>query len=275
VRDAAGNDASDSSTSDASDASIADGQCSWEATFETIAPITGLAGGQEMRLSSDELTAYLYENSEIYVTQRSSLGAPFAPPTPETDVNSGSYNADPFLSFDGLSFYLNSQRNGTLGGSDIFVAQRATVTSSFAPAMDVANVNSPSYDGCPYLIDDGSELWLGTDRAGSLDIYVAPASGGGFSVAESVAGLNLPTSDENNPVLTADGLTVYYASNRSGATSVYVAHRSSLTTAFSAPALVPELSTNAPSYPSWISTDGCRLYMTNGSPAGLYVATRP
>jgi hypothetical protein len=282
VPDAAGGDDAGSDAA-GPDAPVADASspCAWNTPFDSVSVIPELGGGAELRLSQDELTGYLYrttgnatEPADVFVTHRTAIGAPFVMPVVAKEVNAPAFNGDPFLSFDGLSLYLNSDRPGTLGNTDIFVAQRADPMSMFSAAVPVANVNSSLYDGTPYVTDDGSELWLATSRAGSIDVYRAMAQGGGFGAASSVDGLNLPSSNENNPVLMHDGLTVYFSSNRSGPTSVYVAHRSSMTSPFVAPVLVPEISTTGVDYASWISEDGCRLYMTRGSPYMLYVARR-
>lgn len=253
--------------------------CDWQKPFASVVAISELnvaSGSAELRLSQDELTGYFYRGVDIFVTTRTSIGAKFSPATVAQDVSSKSFDADPFLSADGLSIFINTNRPGTLGDSDIFVGTRATTTSSFAPANPVANVNSGTYDGTPYVTNDGSELWLASTRdTGTIHLFRAHANGSGFDAASYVAELNGASSVENNPVLTADGLTIYFSSNRSGKTEIYVAHRGTMASAFSPPKIVNELSSGS-DYASWISPDACRLYMTRGAGAGfaLWVASR-
>ncbi|MFI5301054.1 MAG: TolB family protein [Polyangiales bacterium] len=267
----------DATATDATTGSL----CAWDTPFDSVTEITELASAVELRLSRDELTGYFYqttgtgaEDADIFVTHRTSLTLPFATPTVATDVGSTWFDGDPFLSADGLTVYLESDRPGSLGETDIFVGTRTDVTAAFSALVPVANVNSTTYDGTPYVSNDGSELWLATNRAGSIDVYRAHAEGTGFGAAESVTELNSSASDENNPVLMADGLTIYFASNRTGTSQVYVAHRATMASAFGAPTVVSEVNSSDANYPSWISADGCRLYITRFVASHQYVATR-
>ena len=200
---------------------------------------------------------------------------PFGSPQVATDVSSPSIDADPFLSADGLSMYMRSTRPGTLGDGDIFIATRATTTSAFSTPVDLPNVSSPADDREPYVTNDGSELWLASSRAGSVQLFRALVVDGAFGAVSAVTELNAPGAEDEAPVLASDGLTVYFASNRDGATQVYVAHRLAMNAPFAAPTLVAGINTAGAS-PSWISPDSCRLYFTRPSPSGiqLYVATR-
>jgi Tol biopolymer transport system component len=252
------------------------GTCDWTKTFTSVTPISEIArGAAELRLSRDELTGYFYRNADIFVTTRSSIGATFSPPVFAKDLSSPVFDADPFLSADGLSLFLNTNRTGTIGGSDIFVATRSSTASPFAPAVPVPNVSSVAYDGTPYVTNDGSELWLASNRDGMIHLFRAHVNGSGFDSAHAVTELNGPSSVENNPVLMADGLTIYFSSNRDGNTEIYVAHRDAMANAFSTPKIVKELSSGS-DYASWISPDGCRLYMTRGAGDGfeLWLASR-
>lgn len=82
-------------------------------------------------------------------------------------------------------------------------------------------------------------------------------------------------------MLSADRLTVYFASNRStagtsGGYDVYRAHRSSVADGFGTPVPVPELDTTGDDSPRWLSADNCRLYLHAkvGTTFKLFVATR-
>jgi hypothetical protein len=113
-----------------------------------------------------------------------------------------------------------------------------------------------------------------------LDIYRASFDGIGVSdvtlASELASGAN-----EFSPVVSADGLTIFFSSDRTdggakGGTDIWTARRPSLTAPFSDVKTVPELNTTADEEAGWLSPDGCRLYSFS-SIAGshLYVASRP
>lgn len=85
-------------------------------------------------------------------------------------------------------------------------------------------------------------------------------------------------------VVTPDMLRAYFSSNRAGSQNydVFTATRATKTDPWSGIVKVPELSGPGAQYPSWVSPDGCRLYITTSQPDGanaavydIVVAERP
>jgi hypothetical protein len=86
-------------------------------------------------------------------------------------------------------------------------------------------------------------------------------------------------------VISADGLSLYFASNRAGSqgstnsSDVWVARRQTKADAFGTPTNVAELSSPDEDIPSWLSADGCRMYVArmqmDWPTARIYTATRP
>ena len=84
-------------------------------------------------------------------------------------------------------------------------------------------------------------------------------------------------------IVSHDLRTLFFASS-AGAPDVsqdydiWSSTRASATAAFGAPVRVPELSSSAEDYPSWLSPDGCRIYLTRGqleTGYAVFVASRP
>jgi hypothetical protein len=79
-----------------------------------------------------------------------------------------------------------------------------------------------------------------------------------------------------------DELTIYFASLRTdggakGNLDIWMARRSSVDEQFGLPRNVAKLNTPLSEYPTWISADGCRLYIAKGEANDsfdIYVATR-
>jgi len=97
-----------------------------------------------------------------------------------------------------------------------------------------------------------------------------------------VSGINLNTSTgEDYPLISADDLTLYFASSRAGGlggSDIYIAKRTSVVAGFSDPVPFTEVNTAAAELPSWISADGCEFWfsrVTATSSYDFYVARRP
>ncbi len=235
------------------------------------------------RLSPDELEAVFNRtnagstDSDLYIANRASTSVGFGSATAMTSVNSTSQDYNPTLSSDGLTLFFDSTRSG----SHIWVATRSSTVASFGTPSLVATVNSNAADVQPFITADGQELWFTSNRAGGLgayDIYRAVKSGNAFGTPEAITALS-SASDEVLPVLSADKLTAYFASDRAGGTGsvdIWVSHRSTTADGFPTPTPVTELNSTAIDYPGWISPDNCRFYLSSnrGTDYEVYVATR-
>lgn len=73
----------------------------------------------------------------------------------------------PSITHDGLTLYFDSTRSGTLGGPDLWVAQRASTAQEFGPASHLSALSSPGLDLRPSISWNGSELLFSSNRAGS------------------------------------------------------------------------------------------------------------
>jgi hypothetical protein len=248
------------------------------------------------RLTADELTIYfssrrLYPDSGnasgLFVAHRSSRTAAFDAPVPllTLDPPGGQGDFEPTTNTD-LTLYFASDRAGGLGAKDIWVASRASVTNDFDPPTDLAApINSPSEDATPFLTADGSELWFSSGRPGGLggqDIYRATWAGSSFAAPELATEISSPV-DDYSPTLSADGLVIFFTSNRTdgavlGSYDIWTASRARVTDPFSNAHPLPILNSPVWDFVGWLSRDGCRLYMSSTRPGvgreDLYIATR-
>jgi hypothetical protein len=100
---------------------------------------------------------------------------------------------------------------------------------------------------------------------------------GRFVDLKPVAGIHV-ASGEDSPVISADGLELFFDSSSAGASDLRVAKRLSRSDPFQAPALVQgTINTGADEDPGSISSDGLTFYFgrTTGGSYDLYQATRP
>lgn len=215
----------------------------------------------------------------------------------DASFNGPSLDGCPFISRDGKSFFMASNRPGGLGGIDIWVSTRASQNDGWGAPMNVgAPVNSPANDFCPTLARDGHTFYFVSNRPGGqggTDVYrTRLRRGRGFDPVENVCcGVN-SAADEASPFpLTeaAGGPVLYFSSNRAGGFSaeatgavtgdsdLYVSEvRGSV---FGAAALVPGANTAAEDAQPNVRRDGLELFFfsTRAGTLGMadiYSATR-
>jgi hypothetical protein len=83
-----------------------------------------------------------------------------------------------------------------------------------------------------------------------------------------VAGINVPTG-EDSPVISADGLELYFDSSGSGASDLRVATRLNRNDPFQPPTIVQGINSGADEDPGSISADGLTLYFGSDRAGGI------
>ncbi|MGH7714194.1 MAG: TolB family protein, partial [Gemmatimonadaceae bacterium] len=130
----------------------------------------------------------------------------------------------PFISRDGRSLYMASNRAGGLGGIDIWVATRASIDAPWGAPVNVgAPVNSEANDFCPTLASDGERFFFVSNRAGGCggtDIFVTRRlSSGAFEPPQNLGCDVNSAADEASPfpLVESDIRSVlYFSSARPG-----------------------------------------------------------
>ena len=247
------------------------------------------------RLSDDELTIWFdgirradggSATYDLLVATRSSLGDGFGPATraPGPLHVAASHEYSPNPSSDGLRLFFEREASG--GASRLFVAARQATSDPFGAATPISLQGSDGYQANPFVRGSGSELWFvatGADKR--IDVFHADGLPDGGYLAAPVPGVNSGRGDFA-PVLSQDGTTIYLSSDRptSGGPlgfNVWSATREAPSSPFGQPTLVPNVNTDDDESPGWISSDGCRLYLTRKRIVGavteqdIYVAARP
>ncbi len=149
-------------------------------------------------------------------------------------------------------------------------------------------VNSSAWDVAPNISADGLELYFFSTRpggSGQSDIWVTTRAtkeddwGNPVNLGQTVNS----SSWELYPCVSADGLTLYFGSDRpggSGGQDLYVATRAKIEDYWGSPVnLGPMVNSSAGEWGQSISTDGLELYFSSMRPGGhggldLWVTTR-
>jgi hypothetical protein len=256
--------------------------CDLQKPFGAPVDVAGLQSADDdanLRLSADERTAYFFSarggSEQLYVATRPGATADFGAPVLLAGVNGGTTTINPEITADDLTIVFASMRTGGAGGYDLYYAQRATPTGTFANVQPVADLDSAAQELQPVLT--GTGIYFNRDdqifrAVGSLD--------GGFAAPTAITELN--TAQIQDPVESPDELTLYFGSSRAGGmgdVDVWVAHRAAIGDTWTQLApLDGPVDTSDLETPADISPDGCRLYITTHDPGGdlaIAVATRP
>lgn len=141
---------------------------------------------------------------------------------PDEYLNSPSNDGQGWMSQNGLEFYFCSAREPSIGSDDIFVVKRRDRSERFqAPQWLPVPFNSRAQDFSPSLALDDRVLFFSSDRRGGLgemDIYfcVRPNLQQPFSIPIRFDKPVNTEFSEGRPILSADGMTLYFDSNRVG-----------------------------------------------------------
>jgi hypothetical protein len=113
---------------------------------------------------------------EIYMSERQN-GARFGPATAVSELNDARANdIQPNVRTDGLEVVFSSNRTGTLGAQDVWVATRRSLSEPWSAPVNVgAAVNTGAAETRPSLSKNGDQLLFGRSPGpeGASDIYLA------------------------------------------------------------------------------------------------------
>jgi hypothetical protein len=255
-------------------------------------PISGL------RLSQDSLTGYFAANdmpnfggyNRLYSAPRTGVGwfGSFVS-LAGTELNPTDYVTDPAIDADGLRIFFGWAPQGAR--QHIAYSTRATSLDPFvyqglAPVVNDPGADPSSDDSNPYLGAGDDGLYFASNRvaANNHDILQSTWNGLSFGAPTAIPELNT-SSEDRNPVVTPDALTLFFASDRpdadaSGKLDIWLATRRARGEKFSTPTIVSELNTPDDDAPTFVTSDGCTLYFSRSSsdlsPSNLeYFAQRP
>ncbi len=172
----------------------------------------------------------------------------FSAPTPIEGVNSGGNEFSPWMSNDRLELVFGRLPVGE--ESQLFHATRTSPDVAFDEPQALTELNTGKHDGEPAVSEDGLTIWFGSDRDGLLRVYEAGrlSRDQPFGVPVMLAELSHAASEDGFPDVSADQLTIVFASNRedTGFYDLFRAERTNPSEAFGAP--VREVGLASPRY---------------------------
>ncbi len=257
--------------------------CDQSADFGTPVELTELSASTidvTLRLEANELSGVFWSvrtgNAEVFRATRPDLASAFTV-AQLTDLGSTSTDLDPAVSRDGSFVVLGSSRPGGAGSSDLYEAQASG--SGFLPPVLLSSISTGFAENQPNFTRGDTIMYFASDRGGTANIYRSTRTGpAAYSAPELVTELVNAGQAHTDPTPSADDLTLYFASTTGApaANDIYVATRATTAEPFGLPKLVMSVSSTVQEGPSWLSPDGCRLYLssTRSGVASIFVASR-
>jgi Tol biopolymer transport system component len=202
-------------------------------------------------------------------------------------VNSADTETTPFLTNDGLSLFLCSNRLGGRGKGDLFVSTRPSTESAWSRPVNLgAPINSPRRESWPRLSADGLTIFFSVeDDLPIMHTYTATRVSltDRWSAADVVGSpINSRTSNAISAWPSPDGHQLFFASARSGGLGgwdIWLSTRSSPAEAWSSPQnLGPNVNTSQDELSPCLASDQLTLlfqvHPEPTKPADLMISTR-
>ena len=251
-------------------------------------------------ISSDGLELYFesdrpggYGLDDIYVTTRATTEDDWGTPVNlGPTINSSLWEHCPSISADGLTLFFDLDIPG-----DLMVTRRATKDDDWGEPVNLGHSASDHF--ASDISADGSTLYFMSDRPGGygiLDLWQVPILSELTEVGKADFTFGTPTnlgpivngaSVNTSPSISADGLELYFSSDRSGGyggTDIWVTTRATTEDDWGEPVNIgPVVNSAAAENNASISADGLALYFCDWGdprPGGLgetdiWVTTRP
>ena len=142
-----------------------------------------------------------------------------APQNAGQNINTDFYESGPTLSPDKRALYFCSSRPGGYGGLDLYVSYRQA-NGKWSPAVNMGpDINSAGDEQAPFIHADNQTLYYTSDGLpgyGGSDLFVIRKNAKGeWSKPENLGYPINTIENEGSLAVSADGLTAYYASDRS------------------------------------------------------------
>ena len=172
----------------------------------------------EWMIFAGQLSTQSYRSFDIYISYYTPQGWS-EPQSLGPNINTDAYESGPTLSPDKRALYFISNRPDGYGGSDLYVSYRQP-NGKWGPAVNMGpDINSAGDEKAPFIHADNQTLYYTSDGLpgyGGSDLFVIRRNLNGEWGKPENLGYPINTiENEGSLAVSADGLTAYYASDRS------------------------------------------------------------
>ena len=172
----------------------------------------------EWLLFAGQLSLQSYKSFDIYISYYTPQGWS-EPQNLGENINTDYWETAPTLSPDKRALYFVSNRPGGYGGSDLYVSYRQA-NGKWGAAINMGpDINSAGDEQAPFIHADNQTLYYTSDGLpgyGGSDLFVVRKTfNGEWGKPENLGAPINTIENEGSMAVSADGLTAYYASDRS------------------------------------------------------------
>jgi Tol biopolymer transport system component len=174
-----------------------------------------------MSVSPDGQTVFVYKDvnqGDVYYSKLEDTTFVSIDPFPADEINSEFHESHATISPDGNYIYFVSDREGGLGGKDIYRLKKLP-NGEWSKALNLGEpINSEFDEDAPFLGADNNTMFYssnGTNSMGGYDIFVSQMNESEqWSVPENMGYPLNSYDDDIFYTTTADGLTGFYSSDK-------------------------------------------------------------
>ena len=172
----------------------------------------------EWMLFAGQLMDNGYKSFDIYISYLTPKGWS-EPQNMGPSINTDFWETSPSISPDKRAIYFSSNRPGGYGGADLYVSYRLA-NGKWSPAENMGpKINTAGDELAPFIHADNQTMYFTSDGLpgyGGADLYVMRKNNKGEWDTPENLGYPINTiENESSLAVSADGLTAYYASDRS------------------------------------------------------------
>jgi outer membrane protein OmpA-like peptidoglycan-associated protein len=172
----------------------------------------------EWMLFTARFTEGGYGNFDLYISYYTPQGWS-EPQNLGEAINTEFWESSPSISPDKRVLYFSSNRPGGFGGSDIYMSNLQP-NGKWSPAINMGpTINTTGDDQAPFIHADNQTLYFTSDGLpgyGGSDLYIVRKNNKGeWGIPENLGYPINTIENEGSLAISADGLTAYYASDRS------------------------------------------------------------
>jgi hypothetical protein len=209
---------------------------------------------------------------DLFAISRASSTAAWSMPAP-LPFNTGDAEETPRLSADDLTLYFGSTRPGGVGSGDIWMVTRSAIGAPWGPPQLVPGVNSTGYEKWFMPCEANGTYMMVQNRNTNTSTDVVEGRLG--NPPQLIAALSSPAG-ETGTFLTADCLTIYFASQRGQTNDIYTSRRPSLDAPWPAPTVVEDFGVGDNESDPWEAATGAMFAFASDKDGtnDIYICTR-
>ena len=194
-------------------------------------------------------------------------------------INSQYLDASISFSSNGLEMFFCSNRPGGSGEEDIWTSRRESNQGTWNIPINLGSkINSSSKDFMVHLSPDDLTLFFTSDRNGGhgdTDIYIIEREtiNGTWSEPRNLGQIVNSNKNDSEPIISADGLELYFSSDRNGGyggPDIWISKRETTQDSWEPPVNIgPVINTSSGEYMPYISNNGLILLFSSNRTGGF------